>query len=105
MKTKTFQFLITLFLLILSLNSVLFAQSSDDRIKSIEATFPVIDELFSAYVKQNHFPGMAYGLVLDGKLVHKGSVGYSNLSDNIFANSNTAFRIASMTKSFTAMAS
>jgi len=104
MKTKTFQLLITLFLIILSLNSALFAQSSNERMKSIEATFPVIDELFSDYAKQNHFPGLVYGLVMDGKLVHKGSIGYSNLSDQTLANSNTAFRIASMTKSFTAMA-
>jgi len=104
MKTKTFQFLITLFLLIFGINSALLAQTSYERIKSIEATFPVIDELFRDYAKQNHFPGLVYGLVVDGKLVHTGSIGYSNLSNQTLANSNTAFRIASMTKSFTAMA-
>jgi len=104
MKTKTFQFLITLFLLIFGINSALFAQSSNERMKSIEATFPVIDELFRNYAKQNHFPGLVYGLVVDGNLVHTGSIGYSNLPEQILADNNTAFRIASMTKSFTAMA-
>ena len=84
---KTLPLLFTALLFILAANTKIFAQSNDDKRKSIEATFPVIDELFSNYAKQNHFPGMAYGLVVDGKLVHKGSIGYSNLSDKTLAGS------------------
>jgi CubicO group peptidase (beta-lactamase class C family) len=80
------------------------AQPADSRMKKIEAAYPVIDELFSSYAKQNHFPSMVYGLVVDGKLVHTGNMGYTNLSDKIMADTQTAFHIASMTKSFTAMA-
>ena len=54
--------------------------------------------------KKNHFPGLVYGIVVDGKLVHTGSVGYTELANKTVATSRSAFRIASMTKSFTAMA-
>lgn len=75
-----------------------------DRLKKIESTYPVIDKLYAEYAEQNHFPGLVYGIVLDGKLVHTGSVGYTNLKDKTEANSKSDFRIASMSKSFTAMA-
>ena len=75
-----------------------------DRLKKIESTYPVIDKLYAEYAEQNHFPGLVYGIVLDGKLGHTGSVGYTNLKDKTEANSKSDFRIASMSKSFTAMA-
>lgn len=75
-----------------------------DRMKKIEATYPVIDQLYKEYAEQNHFPGLAYGIVVDGRLVHTGNIGYTNLKDKIAATSKSEFRIASMSKSFTAMA-
>jgi CubicO group peptidase (beta-lactamase class C family) len=74
------------------------------RLKKIEATYPVIDKIYKDYAEQNHFPGLVYGIVVDGKLVHSGSVGYTDLKDKTLANSQSDFRIASMSKSFTAMA-
>jgi CubicO group peptidase (beta-lactamase class C family) len=41
---------------------------------------------------------------VDGKLIHTFNTGYSNLNKKIAATPQTCFRIASMTKSFTAMA-
>jgi len=75
-----------------------------DRLKKIEATYPVIDKLYKEYAEQNHFPGLVYGIVVDGKLVHTGNIGYTDLKDKTEANSKSDFRIASMSKSFTAMA-
>lgn len=74
------------------------------RLKKIEETFPVIDKIYKDYAEQNHFPGLVYGIVADGKLVHTGGVGYSRIADKTEATSKSAFRIASMSKSFTAMA-
>ena len=104
MKKKYLQFFIITFLFNICINHGIYAQANDARIKNIEAAFPVIDEIFSSYARQNHFPGFVYGLIVDGKLVHTGDIGYSNISQNNLANSKSAFRIASMTKSFTAMA-
>ena len=101
---KYLQFFITALLFNICNNHGLYAQANDTRIKNIEAAFPVIDEVFSSYARQNHFPGMVYGLVVDGKLIHTGNIGYSNISQKISADGRSAFRIASMTKSFTAMA-
>ena len=104
MKKKYLQFFIITFLFNICINHGIYAQANDARIKNIEAAFPVIDEIFSSYARQNHFPGFVYGLIVDGKLIHTGNLGYSNISQNNLANSKSAFRIASMTKSFTAMA-
>ncbi|MGZ3754785.1 MAG: serine hydrolase domain-containing protein [Mucilaginibacter sp.] len=75
-----------------------------DRLKKIEATFPVIDQIYRDYAEKNHYPGIVYGIVVDGKLVHMGSVGYTDIANKTDATSKSAFRIASMSKSFTAMA-
>jgi CubicO group peptidase (beta-lactamase class C family) len=104
MKNKKLQLLLTVLLINACINHELFAQTIDNRIKNIEATYPVIDELFSSYAKQNHFPGMVYGLIVDGKLVHTGNIGYTNVPEEIAADSTSEFRVASMTKSFAAMA-
>ncbi len=74
------------------------------RLEKIEATYPVIDKIYQEYAEKNHFPGLVYGIVVDGKLVHTGSVGYTELKNKTTATGKSAFRIASMSKSFTAMA-
>jgi len=78
--------------------------TAPDRTSKITATFPVIDQLYKDYAEKNHFPGMVYGVIVDGKLVHTGSLGYTDAKQKIAASPQSNFRIASMTKSFTAMA-
>ena len=80
------------------------AFNDPSRLEKIKAAFPVIDSLFKNYATQNHFPGIAFGLVVDGKLVFTGSQGYTDIAKQIPVTSSSLFRIASMTKSFTAMA-
>jgi CubicO group peptidase (beta-lactamase class C family) len=91
-----------------------FSQTSDDyqpatftdpdRLKKIEKAFPVLDRLFTDHAVKNHLPGMAYGIVVDGKLVHTGVYGYTDVDAKIPVTASSLFRIASMSKSFTAMA-
>lgn len=78
--------------------------SDADRVDKIMKTMPVIDQLFKAYADSNHLPGVAYGLVVDGRLVYKGSIGYTDIEKKIPVTSSSLFRIASMSKSFTCMA-
>lgn len=98
---------LTLFLFI---STTTFAQykpatfTDPDRLKKIEATYPIIDKLYNEYAEQNHWPGMAYGIMVDGKLVHTGNTGYTDLDAKTPVTSQSDFRIASMTKSLTAMA-
>ncbi|WP_392536449.1 serine hydrolase domain-containing protein [Legionella sp. 227] len=78
--------------------------TQNNRLAAIQATFPVIDKMYQKYAEENHVPGYAYGIILDGRLVHTGSGGYTNIAKQIPATPQSMFRIASMTKSFTAMA-
>ncbi|MCA6380374.1 MAG: beta-lactamase family protein [Cytophagales bacterium] len=74
------------------------------RVSKIIKYTSVVDSIFARSAKLNHNPAIAYGIVVDNKLVYSNSVGYSNIEKKIPATSKTRFRIASMTKSFTAMA-
>ena len=75
-----------------------------DRNKKIAAAFPAVEKIYRDYALKNHFPGLAFGIVVDGQLVYSGSMGYTDLSQHQPVNSLSLFRIASMTKSFTALA-
>ncbi len=66
--------------------------------------FPVIDQLFADVAKKNHFPSIAYGIVVGDSLVYSGATGVANISTNMGASTHALYRIASMSKSFTAMA-
>jgi len=79
-----------------------FADSA--RVQKITETKAVVKKMFEEHAAKSNFPGFAYGIVADGKLVYAGSVGYSNIEDKTAATTNTAFRIASMSKSITALA-
>ena len=78
--------------------------TDEGRLEKIKKAFPAVDSLFIKTAKANHFPGLAYGIVVDGKLVHTGNYGYTDISRKIPVTSSSLFRIASMSKSFTAMA-
>ncbi len=75
-----------------------------DRMEKIMQTFPVIDKIFNDYAAANYLPGVAYGLVVDGKLVYKNNIGFTDIEKKIPVTSSSLFRIASMSKSFAAMA-
>src|SRR5688572_24788601 len=78
--------------------------SDPDRVRKLQAAMPRIDSLFSAFAKENHVPGIAYGILIDGQLVHTGTSGLRDIANNAPVDSASVFRIASMTKSFTALA-
>ena len=69
----------------------------------LESAFPEIDRLFRAFAERGRVPGIAYGIVIDGRLAHSGAVGYRDVSAKAPVDADTVFRIASMTKSFTAL--
>lgn len=70
----------------------------------ISAAFPLINQLYLEYSDANHFPSISFGVVADGKLVYANSSGTSNITTGKKADTNTLYRIASMSKSFTSMA-
>ncbi len=78
-------------------------QSSLELAKLARA-FPKIDAIFREHVERQPVPGCAFGIVIENELVHAGGFGVRNVVDQTPVDQNTVFRIASMTKSFTAMA-
>lgn len=78
--------------------------TEDDRIEKIKAIAPQLEQLIKEHAKSEHLPGVAYGIVVDNQLVITGSTGVLDINSNLPATPKSAFRIASMTKSFTAMA-
>jgi CubicO group peptidase (beta-lactamase class C family) len=60
-----------------------------------------VDRLARAFAERAGQPGLAYGVVAQGALVHSGGLGVRRL-DGPAPDAGTVFRIASMSKSFTA---
>lgn len=65
--------------------------------------FADVDRLAASYFQRGGQPGLAYGIVLDGELVHAAGLGQRHVGGPP-PDADTVFRIASMTKSFTASA-
>jgi serine-type D-Ala-D-Ala carboxypeptidase/endopeptidase len=65
--------------------------------------FDATDRIFEEFRLESHIPGLVYGVVVDGKLVHVGAMGTAELDSKRAVTADTLFRIASMTKAFTAL--
>ena len=72
-------------------------------LERIRPAFAEVDRLFNSFAERSHAPGMAWGVLLDGQLVHTGSTGFREVESRSPIGADTVFRIASMTKSFTAL--
>ncbi|WP_219933128.1 serine hydrolase domain-containing protein [Massilia glaciei] len=67
------------------------------------ATLAGIDTIFADYAVDNHIPGAVYGIVVDGRLAHVRGLGVQELESKRPVTPETLFRIASMSKAFTAL--
>jgi len=74
------------------------------RGRKLAQAFPVIDKNIADFLNREKIPGAAWGVVIDGKLLHVGVSGLRDVAGGAPVKPDSVFRIASMTKSFTAMA-
>lgn len=74
------------------------------RRQRVEAVLPELDALYADLLTSKHLPGVVYGVVLDGELIHLRALGLANLEQKTAATPATRYRIASMTKGFVALA-
>ena len=81
--------------LMLAVPAAAFAQNA--------ATLAEIDRVMEHYRLDAHIPGMVWGVVKDGKLVHVKGAGVQDIEQKRPVTPDTLFRIASMTKAFTAL--
>lgn len=63
-----------------------------------------VDRIFADWRLSAHVPGLVYGIVADGRLVHVKGLGAQELEAGTAVNPDSLFRIASMSKAFTALA-
>src|SRR5580704_16093191 len=75
-----------------------------DRVRKLESAMPKVDQTFRDYMQAQKIPGMVWGVVIDGRLAHMGTAGLRDRASNAPVMADSAFRIASMTKSFTVLA-
>ncbi|HTV02100.1 MAG TPA: serine hydrolase domain-containing protein [Luteitalea sp.] len=80
------------------------APAPSPRVAALAPAFAEIDRVFADYARDGHVPGMAWGVIVDGALVHTGTLGVQDTGSKAPVTADTVFRIASMTKSFTAVA-
>lgn len=76
-------------------------QARSSKLKKLK---PLIEQSYKEFSIKQNLPGYAFGIMLDGELIHSGANGFIDLSQKTPASTHSMFRIASMTKSFTAMA-
>jgi CubicO group peptidase (beta-lactamase class C family) len=74
------------------------------RAEKLSSAFPEIDRLMKSFAERSGVPGIAYGIVVDGRVAHVGTAGVREVASRAPVDTGTVFRIASMTKSFTAAA-
>lgn len=75
-----------------------------DRIGKLTRAIPAVDSVMRAFMARSRVPGIAYGIVIDGKLLHVAAHGLREVPSGAPVDTSSVFRIASMTKSFTALA-
>ena len=74
-----------------------------DRVDKLRRALPAVDSVMRAFATANKVPGIAYGVIVDGRLMHVAAVGLREVPSKAPVDTSTVFRIASMTKSFTAL--
>ncbi len=99
--------------LALALPTVLAAQSSKAppatfrdpaRLEKLRAAFPEVDRRMREFVTRGNVPGAAWGIIVDGQVVHVAVHGLRDVERNAPVDTSSVFRIASMSKSFAALA-
>ncbi len=68
----------------------------------LEGAMPEIRKGFQDWMAANNVPGLSFGVVKDGRLVHVEGLGVQDLEARRPVTADSAFRIASMSKAFTA---
>jgi serine-type D-Ala-D-Ala carboxypeptidase/endopeptidase len=68
-----------------------------------ETPFVEIDRAMENYRLDAHIPGMVWGIVHDGRIIHVNASGVQDIETKRPVTADTLFRIASMTKAFAAL--
>ena len=81
-----------------------FKESAAERKAMILSAKNRVDSLYKKFAASQNIPGMLYAVVSSDSILFWGSMGVQDVVSKIPVSRYTVFRIASMSKSFTAMA-
>lgn len=84
--------------------NVMAAVEGASGVNRLSAAYGDVDRLMRNFLVRENVPGGAWGIIVDGQLVHVGVHGLRDVASGAAVESDSVFRIASMTKSFTALA-
>lgn len=88
---------------LLSASLVVVTRAEQAPEPKLAAAFADVNQLFEAFMAERHVPGAAWGVIRDGQLVSVGVSGLRDVESKAPVTADSVFRIASMTKSFTAI--
>ncbi|HWT11323.1 MAG TPA: serine hydrolase domain-containing protein [Allosphingosinicella sp.] len=71
---------------------------------ALQPVVAAIDGHFRRFQQEEHVPGLVWGIVRGGRLAHLGTAGIQDLDQRRPVTADSLFRIASMSKAFTALA-
>ena len=93
-------------LFIFACQTLTFASLAGDStvIARLRPYLPMIDRICADFARQHSIPGISVALVADGQRFHTVNIGVTDMSRKVPVTGASVFRIASMSKSFTAMA-
>jgi len=74
-----------------------------DYVKAIRYTTRIVDAWLPWKIQYDRIPGLAVGIVHNGKLVYQQGFGYADVESKISVTPKSCFRIASISKTFTAV--
>ena len=83
--------------------SPLHAQSTSPQSATLDGIAPQIEAGFTTFMAENHVPGLVYGVVQGGHLALVKGEGVQDIAARRPVTPDSLFRIASMTKAFTAL--
>ncbi len=72
--------------------------------KALASAGKIVDAWLPLKIKYAHIPGMSVGITHRGKLVYANGFGFADVENSVAASPRTAYRIASNSKTFTAVA-
>jgi len=96
--------LLAILLITLTYSSGFSMSKADKPVQAIQADIKLLETWIKAQQEFRDIPGISVGLVYDQELVYSKSFGYSNLDKETLLTLDVPFRIASITKTFTATA-
>jgi serine-type D-Ala-D-Ala carboxypeptidase/endopeptidase len=79
-------------------------QATEMAPEKLDQMLITLDADFARWMQESNVPGLVWGVVRDGQLIHLRSMGITDIDSKAPVNGDTAFRIASMSKAFTGYA-